>query len=74
MERISNKEKRNMKRANRAGSALRHYQKNGRKACGPVGEEDLIDLLTDLRHAAAKYSWDFDAAARISEGHYAEEV
>jgi hypothetical protein len=35
--------------------------------------DDLIDLLTDLRHFAAKRKIDFDAVLRMSELNFKEE-
>ncbi len=36
-------------------------------------EESLVDLLTDLRHLAASYGFDFDRAVETSHQHYLDE-
>jgi hypothetical protein len=36
--------------------------------------EVIIDLLTDLRHLSSSYDFDFEAAIRLSEFHFEEEL
>lgn len=38
------------------------------------GEEQLTDLLTDLRHLARREGWNFADAVRIAENHFTAEV
>ena len=63
----------NQARAAAASQALKAYQiaKNG--TVDPLSQsmkEDLIDLLSDLRHFADAAGIDFDAADRLAIDHY----
>lgn len=56
-------------RARRAAEALRAYRAHeGDGPCAP--DEDLIDLLTDLRHFADLEGLSFGACDRIAYRHY----
>jgi len=61
----------NQDRANRAYRTLLVYQQ-----ITGTSEHDaaVVDLLTDLRHLAADYAIDIEAAVRISAGHFDAEV
>ncbi len=39
-----------------------------------VQEENVIDLLTDLRHYCRQQEMDFDSAVRMSEMHFEREA
>lgn len=62
----------NQDRAERAYRTLLVYQQLSGTS---EHESAVIDLLTDLRHLAAEYAIDIEAAVRISAGHFdAEEA
>ena len=62
----------NTERATQAAVAFDTYR-NDRPDEDP--QTLLIDLLTDLRHLAVhcNYTFDFEAAVRLSDMHFAEE-
>lgn len=58
-------------RARRAGAALRAYREHtGDQPCS--SDEDLIDILADLRHFADLEGLNFGACDRIAYRHYLE--
>ena len=64
----------NEQRSARALGALTYYKGSCLYESGPAGsEEDVTDLLTDLRHYCARNKIDFEHLANISHAHYCEE-
>ncbi|KAF0234884.1 hypothetical protein [Fundidesulfovibrio putealis] len=65
----------NEERRERAMQALEFYKAQCLGEGGQVGQDDLTDLLSDLRHLAAHEAEDFDFAdaVRLSETHFEEE-
>lgn len=65
----------NEERRERAMQALEFYKAQCLGEGGPVGQDDLTDLLSDLRHLAAREFEDFHFAdaVRLSEMHFDEE-
>lgn len=65
----------NTERANRGVRAVQHYKARLLKESVPVGQEDLVDLLTDLRHWCRRSGTpSFSEAIEMSEQHYHEEI
>ena len=65
----------NEERRERAMQALEFYKAQCLGEDGPIGQDDLTDLLSDLRHLAAREVEDFhfDDAVRLSETDFEEE-
>jgi hypothetical protein len=57
----------NKERIEKAAAVMAEYDENGDQ------RDDLIDLLTDLRHLAAKKKIDFDGVLRMSEFNFEAE-
>ena len=49
------------------------YAEDTRETTEPVGTDDLVGFLTDIRHLCAREGWDFDKAVEDSEGFFAAE-
>jgi hypothetical protein len=65
----------NKNRARTALSSITHHKLHvGQGACGPVVEEDVIDLLTNLRHACEQAGYNFDELSEVSLDHFVEET
>jgi hypothetical protein len=67
----------NRERAEAARAALASYKDaKGSRMPHVLRHEDLIDLLTDIRHLAAeiRFQLDFEGAVESSSYHFAAEV
>jgi len=66
----------NEERCERAIQTLEFYKAQCLMEDGPVGQDDLVDLLSDLRHLVARENGDynFPDAVAISEIHFTEEA
>ena len=66
----------NKERVNAARRTLLEYkiQKDGKKADIIITQEDITDLMTDLRHFCKEKDLSFSESHRISEGHYHTEL
>lgn len=63
----------NEHRAYRAKQTILFYKVSQLNEAGQMGREDLVDLLTDLRHFANSQGFDFDADLEMSNAHYIAE-
>lgn len=63
----------NAERAHSAWTAVQHYV-NAEGLHDQSFDENLTDLLTDLRHYADEYGMDFDDAVRSSANHHYHEI
>lgn len=66
----------NLIRANRIRIALDHYVRTSflDSSEGDRSADDLIDLLTDIRHYCDWQGYDFAAADTMAHRHYLEEL
>ena len=60
----------NVLRQSRAYRVLRFYKEQILREAGAVGEEDVTDLLADMRHFCARGDIDMDALIAASAVHY----
>lgn len=64
----------NYTRLQRATALLNTYDSMPSVEHGAPSAQHLADILTDLRHLAADYDIDFDAAVQVSEMHFEAET
>ena len=59
-------------RADRGGQSLEEYASRTGYEWDDIGDREtaLVDLLSDLHHAADEYDLDFEKAAEMAETHY----
>jgi len=64
----------NEQRADRADHALVYYRDRVlHEDDGPISQENIIDLLTDLRHLCNQQGIDFEESSKLSEIHFESE-
>lgn len=66
--------KRNKERAKRIAETLEFYKRTQLGEQGPVDDECLNDLLTDIRHYCDLQRYDFAEHDRTAYGHYITEL
>ncbi len=64
----------NYTRLQRATALLNAYDSMPTVESGASSVQHLTDMLTDLRHLAADYDINFDAAVQMSEAHFEAET
>lgn len=60
----------NSTRARRARQTLTYYKENCLVEGGPVGKEDVTDILTDLRHLCDSNNWGYASVDRRAREHF----
>lgn len=64
---------RNEERANRAATTMQFYKAEGLGEAGPVCEDTLADLLTDMRHWCSQNNVRFERLICLSIEHWFNE-
>lgn len=64
----------NEERVNRITGTLDFYKRKMLGEGGPVTEDEVTDLLTDLRHYCQREAIDFEAALTMSAMHFEAET